>query len=99
MTYDLGNFAGQLSADELNGAMRNAGSDFQFGSNAGGMQAPTAPAPQATDAEVPGQPAAAQQSQDGGGLSSILGLVGQFMGGGYGQALSAVGGMMGKKNG
>lgn len=97
MNFNLGNFGGQLSVDDLNGAMRNIGSDHQFGAqDAGGIQAPTAPTamPQATDSEVPGSPNGGGQQQQG-GIGNILGLVGQFMGGAYGAALQGVGGMMG----
>lgn len=100
--FNLGNFGNQLQLDELNGALGNAGGGFQFSpaaaaeQAAGGIQAPTAPtaAPQATDSEVPGQP---QGEKKQGGIGSILGLVGSFMGGTYGAALQGVGGMMGGK--
>lgn len=92
--YGLGDFADQLSIDQVNGALGNVGADYRLGAApTEGIQTPTAPvAPQAHDSEVPGQE---KKKQGGGGLGNVLGLVGQFMGGAYGAALQGAGSLMG----
>lgn len=85
MNYNLGNFGDQLSMDEVNGALGNAGADFQFQD-------------QPTTASLP-PPAWEQQQHEEqkkkGALGGALGLVGSLVGGVYGAALSAVGSMQG----
>jgi hypothetical protein len=96
MNFNLGNFGGQLQLEDVNGALRNTGSTFQFDPQQaqGGIQAPAAPsAPQATGPAIPGQQPQEEKKQ--GGMGSILGLVGQFMGGAYGAALQGAGSLMG----
>lgn len=96
MNFNLGNFGGRLSIDDVNSAMRNAGSSEQFvAPQAGGIQTPPPPMP--SPQPPPPSWEQPQQEQKQGGLGSILGLVGSFMGGTYGAALQGVGGMMGKK--
>lgn len=93
MMYNLGNFGGQLQLDDINGALRNTGSSFQFDPQQvqGGMQAPQAP----TGAMPPPSWEKPEEEKESAGLGSILGLVGQFMGGTYGAAMQGAGGLMG----
>lgn len=108
---NLGNFGGQLKTDELNGALSNAGSSFQFaGPSAGaGAAAPAQPAAptQATDNEVPGAPRGDMAPAGGGtseaplkgiiNIKNIATLVGSYFGGPLGGKIgSAVGGIAGK---
>jgi hypothetical protein len=91
MNFNLGNFGGQLNMDEVNGALGSAGADFQFGAGpeqaAGGIQAPTAPTPGAAIGQVE------QDEKKKNAFGGALGMVGNLIGGVWGQALSAVGGM------
>lgn len=97
MNFNLGSFGNQLKLDEMNGALSNAGGGFQFSSPGpaeaqGGIQEPAAPTAQ------PLPPPAWERDdakQKQGGIGSIMGLVGSFMGGTYGAALQGLGGMMG----
>lgn len=88
--YNLGGFSDQLSMDDYNGALSSAGADFQFGAGpeqaAGGIQAPTAPTPGAAIGQ-------AEQEEKKNAFGGALGMVGNLIGGVWGQALSAVGGM------
>lgn len=94
--FGLGDFADQLSIDQVNGALGNVGADYRVEQPAQGIQAPAAPtAP--TGAPPPPAWEQEEKKKEGGGLGGILGLVGGFMGGAYGAALQGVGGMMGGK--
>lgn len=99
--FNLGNFGGQLKLDDINGALGNMGSSPLAG--------PAEPAPQAVDAEVPGQmdqqsrlagiadkalATEAQTRKQNNRLSTVLGIVGSIYGGPMGGSIgSALGGM------
>jgi hypothetical protein len=90
MNFNLGGFGDQLSMDEVNGALGNVGADFQFGGGpaqaAGGIQAPSAPTPPPPQWEQ-------DEEKKKNAFGGALGMVGNLIGGVWGQALSAVGGM------
>lgn len=90
--YNLGNYAGQLSTDELNGALQSVGSDYRVDAQQ------TAPAqqqvlPQAQavldkSLEETREPEHEKKSR----LNRVLGLVGSLVGGGAGAVLGGIAG-------
>lgn len=104
---NLGNFGGQLKLDDINGALRNTGSSFQFDQDPTAMGGATPPAAtqanpmaqQTLDAGVSALGADNNEQRRKGLLKSALGLVaGYFTGGaslaaqaGAGAAAGAIG--------